>query len=113
MAARRGALAIPGVATPTEVQRAVHLGCSVLKLFPAEVIGGARLVDALAPVWPDVRFVPTGGIAPANVAGYLALPNVLAVGGSWMVPRRAVVDRDWSAVAAAASAAALLGGGTT
>lgn len=106
---RGGVPAVPGVATPTEVQRAVHLGCSTLKLFPAEVIGGTRLVTALAPVWPDVRFVPTGGVTAENAAGYLALTQVLAVGGSWMVPRAAIAARDWAAVSAAATAAARLG----
>jgi 2-dehydro-3-deoxyphosphogluconate aldolase / (4S)-4-hydroxy-2-oxoglutarate aldolase len=104
-----GVPVMPGVATPTELQRAVNLGCSTVKLFPAEVIGGTRLVEALAPVWPDVRFVPTGGISPENAGRYLALPHVLAVGGSWMVPRAAVTARDWSAVSVAASAAARLG----
>lgn len=108
-AADHGVLAIPGVATPTEVQRAVQLGCSTVKLFPAEIVGGTRLIEALSAVWPDVRFVPTGGISPANAATYLSLAPVLAVGGSWMVPRDSVVTRDWAAVTAAAAAAARLG----
>jgi 2-dehydro-3-deoxyphosphogluconate aldolase/(4S)-4-hydroxy-2-oxoglutarate aldolase len=107
---RYGVTAIPGVATPTELQRAVHLGCSIVKLFPAEVIGDTRLIEALTPIWPEVRFVPTGGISPDNAERYLALPQVIAVGGAWMVPRAAVAERDWATVAATAAAAARLGG---
>ena len=106
IAADRGVPAIPGVATATELQRAVQLGCAVVKLFPAEVIGGPRLIEALSAVWSDVRFVPTGGVTGSNADRYLALPQVLAVGGSWMAPREAIAARDWSAIASAASTAA-------
>jgi 2-dehydro-3-deoxyphosphogluconate aldolase / (4S)-4-hydroxy-2-oxoglutarate aldolase len=105
-----GVPAIPGVATATELQRAVHLGCSVVKLFPAELIGGPELIGALSAVWGDVRFVPTGGITEANAGRYLAHARVLAVGGSWMAPRVAIATRDWSTIASAASAAARLAG---
>lgn len=110
-ARRRGVATIPGVATATELQQAVGLGCPVVKLFPAEVIGGPALVDALGAVWPDVRFVPTGGISASNAGPYLASPRVLAVGGSWMVPRAEIVERDWTSIRARASAAARLGRG--
>lgn len=109
VAGERGVPAIPGVATATELQRAVQLECSIVKLFPAEVIGGPRWIDALSSVWPQVRFVPTGGITASNAGNYLTLPQVLAVGGSWMVPRAAIVDRDWTTVTHAAYAAAHLG----
>jgi 2-dehydro-3-deoxyphosphogluconate aldolase/(4S)-4-hydroxy-2-oxoglutarate aldolase len=75
----------PGVATPSEIERARELGLRVLKLFPAEQLGGPRFVQAVTPTYPDVRFLPTGGIGPANLRDYLALPSVLAVGGSWLV----------------------------
>lgn len=108
-AGERGVPAIPGVATATELQQAVQLECSIVKLFPAGVIGGPHLIEALSAVWGEVRFVPTGGITASNAGNYLALPQVLAVGGSWMVPRAAVADRDWSTIIHAAYAAAHLG----
>jgi 2-dehydro-3-deoxyphosphogluconate aldolase/(4S)-4-hydroxy-2-oxoglutarate aldolase len=101
----RGVPVIPGIATATELMRAMTLGAKVVKLFPAEVLGGVDMVNALAAVWPDVRFMPTGGISPANVHRYLAIRQVLAVGGSWMVPRSAVAAGDWASMTAAATAA--------
>ena len=99
---------IPGVATATEVLHAVELGVTVVKLFPAEVIGGLALVDALAAVWPTVSFVPTGGIDADTVGSYLDHDRVLAVGGSWMIDRTTVATGDWAAVRAAAQACARL-----
>lgn len=103
---------IPGVATATELMRAIALGVDVVKVYPAEVVGGVGLIAALSEVWPDVRFMPTGGIRPDNVADYLGLPQVLAVGGSWMVPRHRVVERDWASITAAAEAAVALSWGS-
>lgn len=74
----------PGVATPTEVERAMELGCTVLKLFPAAVLGGPGMLRALAPVYPDAAFIPTGGVTEANADEYLRLGNVLAVAGTWI-----------------------------
>jgi 2-dehydro-3-deoxyphosphogluconate aldolase/(4S)-4-hydroxy-2-oxoglutarate aldolase len=104
----RGVPVIPGVATATELMRAMALGVDVVKVFPADVIGGPRLIEALAAVWPQVRFLPTGGISATNAAPYLALPSVLALGGSWMVPRPAVAARDWTSITELAVAAAAL-----
>ena len=104
----RGVPVIPGIATATELMRAMQLGVDVVKLFPAEVVGGTGMITALSAVWPDVRFMPTGGISPANARQYLAHRQVLAVGGSWMVPRSAVASRDWASVTAAATAAVVL-----
>lgn len=101
----RGVAIIPGVATATEVMRAMALGVDVMKLFPAEFAGGVGVIAAWSAVWPDVRFVPTGGVSPLNARQYLAHPQVLAVGGSWMVPRAAVAAGDWAAVTASAAAA--------
>ena len=101
----RGVSVIPGIATATELMRAIQLGVDVVKLFPAEVVGGVGMIASLSAVWPDVRFMPTGGISPANARRYLALRQVLAVGGSWMVPRSAVAAGDWASITAAASAA--------
>ncbi len=79
-----GLLMIPGVATATEVSANISRGLTVLKLFPAEIAGGIPLLKSLQPVFREVSFVPTGGIGPANLAAYLAEPNVLACGGSWL-----------------------------
>jgi 2-dehydro-3-deoxyphosphogluconate aldolase/(4S)-4-hydroxy-2-oxoglutarate aldolase len=89
---------IPGVATATEVITALGYGLGVLKLFPAEAVGGVATLRALAGPFPEVRFVPTGGIGPANLAPYLALPNVAAVGGSWMVAPELVMAGDFDAI---------------
>jgi 2-dehydro-3-deoxyphosphogluconate aldolase/(4S)-4-hydroxy-2-oxoglutarate aldolase len=101
----RGVPVIPGIATATELMRAMTLGANVVKLFPAEVVGGVGMITALSAVWPDVRFMPTGGISPANAREYLALRQVLAVGGSWMVPKSAVTSGDWASIMAAAATA--------
>jgi 2-dehydro-3-deoxyphosphogluconate aldolase / (4S)-4-hydroxy-2-oxoglutarate aldolase len=103
---------LPGIATATELMHAVNLSVEVVKVFPAAPLGGAALIAAFSAVWPDVQFVPTGGISPANLHPYLALPQVLAVGGSWMVPADAVAARDWASIAAAAAAAVQLVGAT-
>lgn len=76
---------IPGVATPTEIEAALERGLQVLKLFPAEVLGGLAMLKALSGPYPQVKFIPTGGISGANLESYLRQKNVLAVGGSWMV----------------------------
>jgi 2-dehydro-3-deoxyphosphogluconate aldolase/(4S)-4-hydroxy-2-oxoglutarate aldolase len=102
----RGVAYLPGVATATEVMRARAAGLDVLKLFPAEAIGGLATLKALAAPFPDVRFVPTGGVDEARAAEYLAHPAVLAVGGSWMVPRDAVNAGDWARIKELARGAA-------
>src|SRR3954468_16547805 len=99
---------LPGVATPSEVMTARALGICVMKLFPAEALGGVAFVKALAPVFPGVAFCPTGGIDEGNAAEYLSLPNVPVVGGSWMVPRDAILAGDWSRVRRLAERAAAL-----
>jgi 2-dehydro-3-deoxyphosphogluconate aldolase / (4S)-4-hydroxy-2-oxoglutarate aldolase len=76
---------IPGVATPTEISMALARGLSLLKFFPAEALGGVQMLRALSAPFAGVRFIPTGGITAANLPQYLALPNVAACGGSWMV----------------------------
>lgn len=76
---------VPGVATATELMSALRAGLDTVKLFPAEPLGGLRMLRALAAPFPRARFVPTGGIGADLLAGYLAEPTVVAVGGSWMV----------------------------
>jgi 2-dehydro-3-deoxyphosphogluconate aldolase / (4S)-4-hydroxy-2-oxoglutarate aldolase len=77
---------LPGVATASEVMRGLSIGLETFKFFPAEQIGGIAALTALRGPFPQVRFCPTGGITPGNLQAYLSLPNVIAVGGSWMVP---------------------------
>jgi 2-dehydro-3-deoxyphosphogluconate aldolase / (4S)-4-hydroxy-2-oxoglutarate aldolase len=95
----RGIAVLPGVATATELQAAVRLGVNVVKLFPAELVGGLALVHALAAPFPQIRFVPTGGITPDSVVGYLSCPAVAAVGGSWLATRALLADEDWTTIA--------------
>jgi 2-dehydro-3-deoxyphosphogluconate aldolase / (4S)-4-hydroxy-2-oxoglutarate aldolase len=83
-AQRAGVLIIPGVATPTEIDRARSLGCDVVKVFPASLVGGPAFIKAVSPVFHDVKFIPTGGITIDNLADYLVLPSVLACGGTWI-----------------------------
>ena len=75
----------PGVATPTEIEHARELGLSTLKVFPVSTLGGVAFLRAVSATYPDVRFLPTGGIGPDSLADYLAVPSVLACGGSWLV----------------------------
>jgi 2-dehydro-3-deoxyphosphogluconate aldolase/(4S)-4-hydroxy-2-oxoglutarate aldolase len=99
---------LPGVATATEIQRARRAGLRVVKFFPAETLGGVGALDALSAPFPDMRFIPTGGISPGNLQPYLACSVVLAVGGSWMVPRQLIASRDWAQVTRLAREAAQL-----
>lgn len=89
---------IPGVATVTEAQRARNMGLRVLKFFPAGLAGGPAMIRALGDVFPELRFVATGGIAATNLVEYLSLHAVLAVGGSWLVPADAVANDDYARI---------------
>jgi 2-dehydro-3-deoxyphosphogluconate aldolase / (4S)-4-hydroxy-2-oxoglutarate aldolase len=89
---------LPGVATPSEAMTLRALGFRALKLFPAEAVGGARLLASLHAPLPDLFFCPTGGIDAAKAVTYLALPNVLCVGGSWMLPKAALAAGNYAEV---------------
>jgi 2-dehydro-3-deoxyphosphogluconate aldolase / (4S)-4-hydroxy-2-oxoglutarate aldolase len=102
---------LPGVATPSEVMAARALGICVMKWFPAEALGGVAFLKALAPVFPGIAFCPTGGIGEGRATDYLALANVVMVGGSWMAPREAVAAGDWPRIRRLAERAAALAGG--
>lgn len=104
-ATQTGAAFLPGVATAGDVMRALDHGFSHLKFFPAEANGGIPALKALTGPFGQVRFCPTGGITLATAAGWLAVPEVLCVGGSWLVPQGAL---DVEAIAAAARLAAAL-----
>ncbi|MBX9840550.1 MAG: bifunctional 4-hydroxy-2-oxoglutarate aldolase/2-dehydro-3-deoxy-phosphogluconate aldolase [Xanthobacteraceae bacterium] len=103
-----GVAAIPGCATATEAMTLAAMEFPVLKFFPAEQAGGVRWLKAVAGPLPQIRFCPTGGIDGENAASYLALPNVIAVGGSWVAPPQAIAAGDFEAITARARAAAAL-----
>lgn len=109
-AAARGARfpLLPGVMTPTEVIAARLAGFNLMKLFPAHQAGGIGMLRALGAPFPDVLFCPTGGITRASAPDYLALPNVVSIGGSWMAPRPMIEAGDWQGIEALARDAAAL-----
>jgi 2-dehydro-3-deoxyphosphogluconate aldolase/(4S)-4-hydroxy-2-oxoglutarate aldolase len=80
----------PGTATPTDIEMALDHGLSVVKFFPAEPLGGITMLKAVAAPYGLMRFIPTGGIGPENMATYLAFPKVLACGGSWMATKELI-----------------------
>jgi 2-dehydro-3-deoxyphosphogluconate aldolase / (4S)-4-hydroxy-2-oxoglutarate aldolase len=94
----RGVAVYPGVATPTEIQMALAAGIDVVKFFPAEASGGVAALKAFAAPYGMVRFIPTGGINAENLAAYLAVKAVLAVGGSWMVSPSLIASGNFAEV---------------
>jgi 2-dehydro-3-deoxyphosphogluconate aldolase/(4S)-4-hydroxy-2-oxoglutarate aldolase len=99
---------LPGCATVSEAMALVARGFKVLKFFPAEASGGTAWLKSVAAPLPDAKFCPTGGIDGKNAAAYLACPNVLAVGGSWIAPKDAIASGDWSRISELAREAAAL-----
>lgn len=99
---------LPGIATASEAMGLIERGYRFAKFFPAEPAGGAAYLSALASPLPQLRFCPTGGITPDSAPRYLSLPNVICVGGSWMVNRNTIEAGDWSAITASAAKAAAL-----
>ena len=97
---------LPGAATATEAMALMDRGYTMQKFFPAEAVGGAASLQALAAPLPQILFCPTGGITASNAPDYLALPNVACVGGSWVAPKRALADQDWAEITRLARAAA-------
>ena len=89
---------LPGAVTGSEVLRAMEFGYATLKFFPAEAVGGTPVLQALSGPFPDISFMPTGGVTPHNVATYLQLENVCAVGGSWLTPRELLMGQQWEAL---------------
>lgn len=86
---------IPGVATPGEMEQAMNFGLSVLKFFPAEANGGVTMLKAVSAPYQKLRFMPTGGITTSNINSYLALPNVVCCGGSWMIDKELIAQGKW------------------
>ena len=95
----RGIPIVPGVNSPTQVELAKTFGLELLKFFPADASGGRAMLKALSGPYGDVRFVPTGGIGPKNLRDYLALPNVAACGGSWMVAPTLIAEKKFNEIA--------------
>lgn len=89
---------LPGVVTATELMAALDLGVTVVKFFPAATSGGTAALKALAAPFPDVHFMPTGGIGPNNLHPYLAIPAVIAVGGTWIATSQLLADGDFAAI---------------
>ena len=90
----------PGIATASELMLALAHGFNLVKFFPAEQSGGIKALRALAGPFPEVRFCPTGGIGEANAASWLAEPNVVAVGGSWLCPAADIRSGNWAGITA-------------
>ncbi|EIM26391.1 bifunctional 4-hydroxy-2-oxoglutarate aldolase/2-dehydro-3-deoxy-phosphogluconate aldolase [Microvirga lotononidis] len=89
---------LPGTTTASDVMAVLERGYTHMKLFPAEAVGGAALLSSLAAPLPTARFCPTGGIDQEKAKRYLALPNVVCVGGSWLTPRDAIRQSDWNRI---------------
>lgn len=107
----RGVPVFPGVATATELMAALDAGIDTVKFFPAEQLGGLATLKALAAPFGMMKFIPTGGISPANLPGYLAHPAVLAAGGSWMVAPRLIGDGEFDKIAELTATAVAIASG--
>lgn len=90
---------VPGVNNPSTVEAALELGLTTLKFFPAEASGGINMVKSLLAPYTDIELMPTGGINPANIKDYLAIPRVLACGGTWMVDKKLIETGNWEELA--------------
>lgn len=101
---------LPGIATASELMRGLEHGYKRFKFFPAESSGGVAALKGFAGPFAHVKFCPTGGIDAAKAPSYFALPNVITVGGSWMVPNDALAAKDWNRIGELAKAAAALRG---
>jgi len=96
---------LPGAATPSEVMNLASHGFKFLKFFPAEAAGGAPMLKSIGGPLPQVKFCPTGGISLATAPKYLALNNVVCVGGTWMLDKELIANKDWQAIEALAKQA--------
>ncbi|MFT5808431.1 MAG: 2-dehydro-3-deoxyphosphogluconate aldolase/(4S)-4-hydroxy-2-oxoglutarate aldolase [Moritella dasanensis] len=90
---------IPGINNPSQIEQALELGIKVVKFFPAEASGGVNMVKALVGPYSQIKLMPTGGIKPSNVMDYLAVPQVIACGGSWIATTSAIANHDWDTIA--------------
>ncbi|MBL4645816.1 MAG: keto-deoxy-phosphogluconate aldolase, partial [Rhizobiales bacterium] len=99
---------LPGTATASEAMQIMERGYTYMKFFPAEQAGGAPYLKALSSPLADLRFCPTGGVSLANVKDYLSLPNVVCVGGSWVAPKQAIAEGNWTLIESLAAEAAAI-----
>jgi 2-dehydro-3-deoxyphosphogluconate aldolase/(4S)-4-hydroxy-2-oxoglutarate aldolase len=105
-AANEGPIAlIPGISTASELMFGMEIGYTEFKFFPAEAAGGVNMLKSIGGPFPHITFCPTGGISPKNYNQYLALANVACVGGSWVVPSKAIEAGDWNVVTSTAAEA--------
>ncbi|RIJ16074.1 bifunctional 4-hydroxy-2-oxoglutarate aldolase/2-dehydro-3-deoxy-phosphogluconate aldolase [Henriciella mobilis] len=102
---------LPGVSTTSEAMARFDEGYGVMKFFPAEAAGGANFLKSLSGPLPHMDFMPTGGITPRNAGDYLSLPNVIAVGGSWLATKDEMAKGDWAAIVEKAKDAVRIGRG--
>ncbi len=108
---KTGVPILPGAATPSEMLLLAERGYTVQKFFPAEAAGGVPMLKSLAAVLAHIRFCPTGGLTPENANSYLALPNVVCIGGSWMVSKKLVDGKQWDEIERLSRLAAALKSG--
>ena len=94
----RGIPVCPGTSSPSDIETALSFGLKAVKVFPAEAIGGLKLIKSMAAPYGDMKFMPTGGVNENNMLEYLAFPKILCCGGSWMVPKDAVEAKDWARI---------------
>ncbi|MCW8331540.1 bifunctional 4-hydroxy-2-oxoglutarate aldolase/2-dehydro-3-deoxy-phosphogluconate aldolase [Photobacterium sp. SDRW27] len=95
----KGIKIIPGVNSPSQVEQALELGVTALKFFPAEASGGINMLKSLTGPYGNIQLMPTGGVKPTNLMDYLAIPQVIACGGTWIAPTAAIRDNDWDTIA--------------
>lgn len=89
---------LPGCANPSDIENALGFGLQTVKFFPAEALGGLKMIKAMSAPYGDVQFVPTGGINEKNLPEYMTFPKITACGGSWMVPEDAIATKDWDRI---------------
>lgn len=95
---KRNVPIIPGCATPTEIEMAISMGIEVIKFFPAEALGGTKMLKAVSAPYHQIKFIPTGGISRENISDYLKLKQVLCCGGSWMVNRELIKKEEFEKI---------------
>jgi 2-dehydro-3-deoxyphosphogluconate aldolase / (4S)-4-hydroxy-2-oxoglutarate aldolase len=105
VAQAHGLPVFPGIATASELQHAFNLGLRVVKFFPAGVSGGVAMIKALSSAFREMKFMPTGGVSAQNLADYLAVPAVIACGGSWLTPGDAIRNGDYGRIQSLAAEA--------
>lgn len=112
VAQQNGLTILPGVATASELQQAWNLGLRTVKFFPASLAGGPKMLKALSAAFRDMQFMPTGGVSADNLPEYLAVPSVIACGGSWLTPADAIAAGNFDAITALAAQARAIANNT-